>query len=173
MYNLDARYKILGRVMRGQTVLAYVVADKNTNARTMIAKGIVEEMALNKQFINCFGQVYGNSINLKGIGCKLNQLPKYNEKGELIEVEEKHKKRLNDLRLIGKIQQGRNVVAYVLEAVNKTEYPGEFRKNRQETLELARAGRIINAKCQIYDGKLMLRAANGYSLNNIKVLQVK
>ena len=119
MYNLDARYKIIGRVMRGQTVLAYAVVDRHTNAKTLIAKNIAEEMALNKQFVNCFGQVYDNNINLKGIGCKLNQLPKYNEHGELIEIEEKHKKRMNDLRLIGKIQQGRNVVAYVLEAVNK------------------------------------------------------
>lgn len=173
MYNLDARYKIIGRVMRGQTVLAYAVVDRHTNAKTLIAKNIAEEMALNKQFVNCFGQVYDNNINLKGIGCKLNQLPKYNEHGELIEIEEKHKKRMNDLRLIGKIQQGRNVVAYVLEAVNKAAYPGEIKKSRQETLELARDGRIINAKCQIYEGKLMLRAANGYSLNNLKVMQVK
>ena len=173
MYNIGARYKIVGRVTNGTSVLAYVVADGIEKKNKIIPKNIVEQLALSKQIYNCTGQVYGNIVNLKGINCKLNQLPRYNMNGERVGTAESAKniakKNKADLKIVAKVQNGRVISAYIVKRLDVEDDRGT-KISRQEILNLARSGRIINAKCQKNENTYMLRAAPGYTLSNLPVV---
>ena len=92
-YNVGAKYEIIGRIQHGTSVMAYMIKDRVESSTSIIEKGIVEQLALNKQIYNCNAQLYGNIVNMKGVNCKLNQLPKYTESGDLVPEEEKPKKK--------------------------------------------------------------------------------
>lgn len=120
-YNVGAKYEIVGRIQHGTSVMAYMIKDRVENSTSIIEKGIVEQLALNKQIYNCNAQLYGNIVNMKGVNCKLNQLPKYTENGDLVPEEEKPKKKAPaDLKLIGKVQTGRVITDYVVAALKDT-----------------------------------------------------
>lgn len=173
MYNIGARYEIVGRVLSGTTVSAYVLKDILTGKVNMVEKCIVEQLALNKQIYNCSGQIYKSIINLKGIGCKLNQLPRYDNRCMPIVDDDKDKRKITaDLELIGKVQKGRAVVAYrVRNLRDKGSKPVII--SRDKVIELARSGRIINAKCQMNGSDIMLRGIPGVNLAQLESYQLK
>lgn len=76
-YRITGTKKVVARVMDGTKVLGYVTIDRNKKLQT-VNKRVFEQLALNGDIVNCTGQVYGNTINLRGIGMKLSELPKYN-----------------------------------------------------------------------------------------------
>lgn len=162
-YNVGARYEIIGRIQNGTTVLSYMINDRTDNSKNMIEKGVVEQLALNKQIYNCTAQVYGNIVNLKGINCKLSKLPKYTEDGNLIPEPEKPKKKAPaDLKLVGKIQCGRAISDYVIVALKDTSK--KMKVPKETVLQLAQDGRILNAKIQMNNGEMMLRGTYGVNL---------
>lgn len=168
--NIGARYKIIGRITNGTSVISYVLVDLITGERCAMEKGMVEQYALNKQIYNCTAQIYGNKINMKGIECKLSQLPRYNcncvpvseEKGT-----DGHKSYKPDILIVGKVHDndGRTITHYVVVRIKEPERKIKVDKDR--VLMLAKENRIINAKSQSNCGELMLRAKQGYSLSNI------
>lgn len=161
-YNVGAKYEIVGRIQHGTSVMAYMVKDRVENSTSIIEKGIVEQLALNKQIYNCNAQLYGNIVNMKGVNCKLNQLPKYTETGDLVPEEEKPKKKAPaDLKLIGKVQNGRTITDYVVVALKDTSK--KMKVPKETVLQLAQEGRILNAKVQMNNGELMLRG--NYEVN--------
>lgn len=163
-YNIGAKYEIVGRVQHGTAVIAYMIKDRTNESLTMTEKGIVEQLVLNKQIYNCTAQIYNNIVNLKGINCKLNSMPKYNDAGELIIEEEiKPKKKVPaDLKLVGKVQTGRVITDYVVVALADTSRKMKIPK--ETVYQLAQDGRILNAKAQMNNGKPMLRGAYGVNL---------
>lgn len=169
MYNVGAIYEIIGRVVNKTSVTAYILKDRRNNQTQAIEKSIVEQLALNKQIYNCTGQIYNNIVNLKGINCKLSKLPKYDTHGNKIPECETitPTKKMGDLKLIGKIQNGRVVKAYVVCAVNDESKQKII--SREQILNLARTGRIINAKSQRNGTEILLRGNNGFSLSQLKV----
>lgn len=165
-YNIGAKYEIIGRVQHGTQVVAYKIKDRTDESESLINKAIVEELALNKQIYNCKAQVYNNIVNLKGISCKLNQLPRYNEDGTPIEEDNTVKKKVEaDLTLIGKVQSGRIVSDYVLAPIS--DFSKKMKVPKDLVLQLAQDGRIINAKVQMNNGKPILRGTNGISLTQL------
>ena len=169
MYNVGARYAIIGRVTEGTTVISYMVEDSQTGTKYPMDKQIVEQLALNKQIYNCYAQVYNKIVNLKGINCKLNQMPKYDRDGKRVVEDVKVKRQAKaDFEIVGKIPNGRTVVAYVLKPLNNPNAQ-LVKLSRAEVIELAHAGRISNAKCQFSGGTILLRGIHGKSLNDIKV----
>lgn len=165
-YNVGAKYEIVGRIQHGTSVMAYMVKDRVENSTSIIEKGIVEQLALNKQIYNCNAQLYGNIVNMKGVNCKLNQLPKYTETGDLVPEEEKPKKKAPaDLKLIGKVQTGRTITDYVVVALKDTSK--KMKVPKETVLQLAQEGRILNAKVQMNNGELMLRGNYGVNLSQL------
>ena len=165
-YNIGARYELVGRVTKGTSVVAYIVKDKVTNKITQMEKGVVEQLALNKQIYNCTAQVYNNLVNLKGINCRLNQLPKYDNYGKKL-GEDAKKQSLADLKLVGRVQCGREIQEYVIiyldDPDNKMKVP------RDMVIKLAQEGRIVNAKSQMNGDSVMLRGTSGYNLAQLEV----
>lgn len=167
MNNIGARYKIIGRITNGTSVIAYVVEDALNKTVYPLEKGVIEQLALNKQIYNCTAQVYGNIVNLRGIDCKLNQMPRYDENLKPI-VNKKVPKRVSaDLKIVGKMQKGRVIEYYVLESLTEPNKP-KFKMSRDNVITLAKQGRIINAKCQNNKNETMLRGAPGYNLTKLK-----
>jgi hypothetical protein len=169
-YNVGAQYEIIGRIPKGTTIIAYVLKDKFTGKSHPVEKAIVEQLALNKQIYNCSAQIYGNIVNLKGINCKLNQLPRYDLSGNIVNDESKQKKRvIADLQLVGKIQNGRVISDYVVVSISE---PDKLMKLPRDTvLKLAQDGRIINAKSQMNGSEIMLRGTAGFNLSQLRTYQ--
>lgn len=165
-YNIGARYEIVGRISKGTSVIAYMLKDKTLDTVDSVEKGVVEQLALNKQIYNCTAQVYGELVNLKGINCKLSKLPKYNEDGKLIDEVPKHKiKAEADLKIVGKMTEGRVITDYVVIHIKQ---PDNFMRVPKDTvLQLALDGRFVNAKAQMNGNELMLRGTQGANLNQL------
>lgn len=166
-YNIGARYNIIGRIPQGTTVIAYVLKDSITGNITSLEKGVVEQLALNKQIYNCTAQIYGNIVNLKGIQCKLSKLPRYNP--DLTPyIKDKQKNRKTPIiKLVGKVQNGRSISDYVVESLKE---PGRLMKVPRDTIiKLAQEGLIINAKAQMNGQDIMLRGANGFNLSQLQL----
>ena len=173
-YNVGARYAVIGRVTNGTSVLAYVVKDAQMPGKIYpMKKDVVEELALKKQIYNCSAQLYAGIVNMKGINCKLSRLPRYDMQCNRIPEktkEEKPTKSKADLILVAKIQNGRSIIAYIIKKAEDDTSNGK-RISKQDVLKLARDGRLVNAKCQMNNDKLMLRAAPGYSLSELPTLE--
>lgn len=169
-YNVGAKYEIIGRIQHGTSVMAYMIKDRVESSTSIIEKGIVEQLALNKQIYNCNAQLYGNIVNMKGVNCKLNQLPKYTESGDLVPEEEKPKKKAPaDLKLIGKVQTGRTITDYIVVALKDTSK--KMKVPKETVLQLAQEGRILNAKVQMNNGEMMLRGNYGVNLSQLTTYQ--
>ena len=169
-YNVGAKYEIIGRIQHGTSVMANMIIDRVESSTSIIEKGIVEQLALNKQIYNCNAQLYGNIVNMKGVNCKLNQLPKYTESGDLVPEEEKPKKKAPaDLKLIGKVQTGRTITDYIVVALKDTSK--KMKVPKETVLQLAQEGRILNAKVQMNNGEMMLRGNYGVNLSQLTTYQ--
>ena len=170
-YNIGAKYEIVGRVSHGTTVVAYMVKDRTAGTTSKIEKGIVEQLALNKQIYNCHAQLYNDRVNMKGINCKISKLPKYDDNGSLVVLEEPLKRKvIADLKLIGKVQSGRVISDYVVVSLLS---PDKKMKVPKETvLQLALEGRVTNAKVQMNNGEMILRGSTEESLSQLALYRV-
>lgn len=167
-YNIGARYDIIGRVPNGTSIIGYVLRDKVTSEIGILSKDVVEQLALNKQIYNCTAQVYSGIVNLKGINCKLSQLPKYDQQGNLILNKAVQKKKIKaDMKLVGKVQSGKTVKSYVVAYITN---PNNVMKiPRDAVLKLVKDGRIANAKYQMNGDQVMLRGVKGENLSKLRV----
>lgn len=171
-YHVSARYVLVGRITEGTYVKGYVVFDRYSKTKSTMEKGVVEQLALNKQVYNSTAQVYGNIVNMKGINCKLSELPRFDEHGNKVTKTSKEvNTRKAEYEIVGKVQKGRKVLGYVLVKLNSNQ-KDKYNLEKSQVLKLAREGKILNAKCQMYGDKLMLRAANGYDLTKLPVYNI-
>lgn len=161
MYNTSAQYEIIGRIPNGTYIAGYVLYNRINGEITTEQKGVVEQLALNKNIYNANAQIYNNIVNLKGINCKLSQLPKYCADGRLIEDKQKSNKNIKPfLRIVGRVQRSREICAYIVEYRDKANKLARKRIEKDKIIDLARNGYIENAKVQLNGGELMLRGVN-------------
>ena len=168
-YNIGAPYIMIGRVISGNKVLKYILKEANTDNEVILDKDITEQLALDKKIYNCSAQLYNNIVNLKGIQCKISELPKYDMNGNKIETKKKDLK--NYMKLVARLQDGREVVGYKIVRVSDPE--SEIYIDRDGLLELAKNGILVNAKVQKDHDRVILRAKNGYKIKDIKTEFVK
>lgn len=159
-YNTGAQYEIIGRIPNGTYIVGYVLNNRVTGEKSMVQKDIVEQLALNKNIYNASAQLYDNVVNMKGINCKLSQLPKYKVNGEVIKDKDFNKNFQPFLKIVGKVQRARQICAYIVEFKDKNNRISRKRIDKDEVIKLAQAGYIINAKVQYNSGELMLRGVN-------------
>lgn len=155
-YNLGAKYEIIGRIPKGTSVVGYLLLDRKSNAKVKLDKQIVEQLALNKQIYNCFAQVYGDIVNLKGIHCKISEMPKYDTNCNKIREITDKRNASAQYKLLGRIMNGKEVMEYIMASLDK---PDDIvRIEKAEVVKLAEYGRIENITCQNNNGKVMLRS---------------
>ena len=152
---LPTKYYIVRRYMSGVSVVGYELQSVVDGSNIRETKDTVSIMALNKQIINCKAQKYRDpkthkeTIVLKGVGCKLSELPSTNLRKAEEDVEVQGE-------IVGRIVDGKHTAGYLVML------PSGKSKNisRKNTLELARKGRLKNARAQRSGGKLLLRGVN-------------
>jgi len=149
------KYKVVARYMSGVRVIGYHLIDNNGNGKP-VKKEIVEQMALDKQIINCVAQRYKGDIVMKGIDSKLTDLPVIDAtsgkvKGTDQNREENQNK--NKLEIVARITKGKVTVGYMLRDRKGVEH----KVKREDVLTLARDKKIINARAQMFNGELVLR----------------
>lgn len=74
-----SQYQIVGRYMSGTEVTAYHVAKVGEKSAARLDRDVVAYLAAKGQIVNCKGQLYKGKLILKGVGCRLDQLPSKQE----------------------------------------------------------------------------------------------
>jgi hypothetical protein len=158
------QYQIVGRYMNGQEVTGYHLQSLDTGKSGMYTREQVAYLVGRDQVTNCSGQIYKDKVLLRGIGMSLEDLPVQQEDGSLTRTSSVgHIRRgattgdvMTQVIIVGVITDGRNVVGYQVQNSGG----GTGQVSRDKLLELARAGRIGNARVQMYQGKPILKGIN-------------
>ena len=168
MSNIDM-YKVIGRCLNGVKVLKYVLMNTSTNSINIVSKEQMEHLVINKRVVNCIGQYYCGKIIIKGIDCKLNQLPNYTLDGKLIDKKSSDKAKLEpNLYIKSRMVKGRKTIGYVVGLVGQDI---EYKVEKNKVIHLARQGKVYNARVQKLNDKSLLRGVN-CELSHLPVIQV-
>lgn len=154
-------YQIVGRYMDGKEVTAYHLQSIDTGKAGRYSREQVAYLVGRGQVTNCSGQIYQDRVLFRGVGCSLDDLPVQQENGELTRHDSiGHIRRgtssedaMTQVLLVGRIVSGRNTLAYVVQNAGG----GRAQIDRNKLLELAKEGRIGNARVQHYNGKPILK----------------
>lgn len=154
-------YQIVGRYMDGKEVTAYHLQSLDTGKAGRYTREQVAYLVGRGQVTNCEGQIYQDKLLLRGKGISLEELPVQQENGDLTRADSLGKIRrgtnahdaLTQVMIIGSIVRGRNVLGYVIQNAGG----GQARVERDRLIEMARAGRVGNARVQMYNGKPILK----------------
>lgn len=164
-------YQIVGRYMNGKSVTGYhLQCLTNDGKNGKYTKEQVCFLVGRGQITNCSGQLYKDQVLLRGEGISLEDLPVQQEDGRMSRTEAVGKVRrgataadvMTQLLLAKTITHGRNVIGYVVTNAGG----GTNNVARAQILELAKAGRIGNARYQESNGKPILRGV-GINLNEL------
>lgn len=163
-------YQIVGRYMDGKEVTGYHLQSMESGKAGRYTREQVAYLVGRGQVTNCSAQIYQDKLLLRGVGMSLDDLPVQQENGGLSRTDNIGKVRkgtsaadaMTQFMLAGTIVNGRNTVGYVIK-----NSAGQTKNiNRATLIELARGGRIGNARVQESNGKLILRGV-GVNLNEL------
>lgn len=165
-------YQIVGRYMDGKEVTAYHLQSIDTGKAGRYSREQVAYLVGRDQITNCIGQIYQDKLLLRGKGMSLEDLPVQQENGTLSRTDNIGKVRrgtsaseaMEQFLIVGTIKSGRNTVGYVIQNAGC----GLKRVKRQQVIELAKAGKIGNARVQTYQGRELLRGI-GCNLDELPV----
>lgn len=154
-------YQIVGRYMNGSEVTGYHLQSIETGKSGKYTKEQVCYLVGRDQITNCTGQIYKDEVLLRGKGMSLSDLPVQYEDGDTRNMDRVGKVRkgtdmsaaMEQFLIVGTIKSGRNTVGYVIQNAGC----GIKRVNRKQIIELARVGKVGNARVQTYQGKDLLR----------------
>lgn len=157
-------YQIVGRYMNGKEVTAYHLLSLETGKAGKFTKEQVAFLVGRDQVTNCSGQIYQDKVLLRGVGMSLEDLPVQYENGDLAKTANiGHIRRgtstadaMTQVLLAGVIVDGRSAVGYVIQNSGG----GQTKVSREQLLSMARAGKVGNARVQMYQGKPILKGVN-------------
>lgn len=180
--NTSAYLNIVGRCTSGVKVDGYVVKSIIDGTTKILSKEYVEQLALSKQINNCTAQIYDGKVYMKGVNCKLSELPTYTLDGQPYIKSKKNNIRTQQtnnstdikwntmrIRIVGRIVSGKSVIGYNVEIRTPQGITYE-RIEKGELLKLARDGHIDNARVQKFNNGLVLR---GYECDLAKLPVIK
>lgn len=155
------QYQIVGRYMDGKEVTGYHLQSLDTGKSGKYNKEQVCFLVGREQVTNCEGQIYQDKVLLRGKGISLDDLPVQQENGSLSRTDNIGKIRrgtsasdaMTQVVIVGSVVRGRNVLGYIIQNAGG----GKTRIERDKLLELARAGRVGNARVQMYQGRMILK----------------
>lgn len=163
-------YQIVGRYMNGNEVTGYHLQSMETGKSGRYTREQVVFLVGKGQIQNCTGQIYQDRVVLRGVGMGLDDLPVKQENGDIQRTESVGKVRkgataadiMTQFLIVGAVVNGRNTTGYVIKNSG-----GQTKKiSREEALQLAKLGRIGNARVQEYNGRVLLRGV-GVNLNEL------
>lgn len=151
-------YQIVGRYMSGKEVTAYHLQSISTGKGGRYTREQVAYLVGREQVTNCMAQIYKDKLLLRGKGINLDDLPVQQERKDIDQQAPRSEagsrsQTMGKLLLVKAIKSGRNTVGYVVQ----NDGCGTKRVKRQQVIELAKAGKIANARVQNYNGKELLR----------------
>lgn len=157
-------YQIVGRYMDGKEVTAYHLQSIETGKAGRYSREQVAYLVGRDQITNCVGQIYQDKLLLRGKGMSLDDLPVQQENGALKRTDNIGKVRrgtsaadaMEQWMIVGTVKSGKNTVGYVVQNAGC----GIKKIKRQQVIELAKAGKIGNARVQNYNGNILLRGVN-------------
>jgi len=150
------KYKIVGRYMRGVEVIGYHVVD-SMGKDMPLDKESVQQMALDNIIVNCKAQLDNGEVRIKGVGCKLRDLPVIDaDTGKPRGSDSGGKANRAIFTIVARIFEGKGIIGYVVR-----DGEGVDRKvRRSDVFRLAEAGKITNARVQMDRGNVLLRGVN-------------
>lgn len=163
-------YQIVGRYMDGKEVTGYHLQSMETGKSGRYTREQVAYLVGRDQITNCVGQIYQDKVLLRGKGMSLEDLPVQQEDGTLKRTENIGKIRkgttasdaMEQWLIVGTIKSGKNTVGYVVQNAGC----GIKKVKRQQVLDLARNGKIGNARVQMYNDRELLRGV-GVNLDEL------
>ena len=163
-------YQIVGRYMDGKEVTGYHLQSMETGKSGRYTREQVAYLVGREQITNCVGQIYQDKVLLRGKGMSLEDLPVQQEDGTLKRTESVGKIRrgttasdaMEQWMIVGTIKSGKNTVGYVVQNAGC----GIKRVKRNQVIDLARDGKIGNARVQMYNGRELLRGV-GVNLDEL------
>lgn len=162
--------------MDGKEVTGYHLQSMDTGKSGRYTKEQVAFLVGRGQVTNCQGQIYQDKLLLRGVGISLDDLPVKQENGGLSRTDAIGRVRkgtsaadaMTQFIITKSIVNGRNTVGYEIQnAGGQTKYI-----NREKALELAKAGRIGNARYQESNGRRILRGQST-NLNDLPQITVE
>lgn len=151
------KYIIKARHMRGVKVLGYYLESTRDGSRRLVNKESAQELALGGFITNCKAQVYNNDVVMKGVGCKISELPIIDaDTGKLRGVETKKKTVEALYEITARVINGKHVLGYVIQDRGRV----PIIKTKKEVVELTRRGLVSNARIQMSNGVPILRGVN-------------
>ena len=170
------QYQIVGRYLNGSEVTGYHLQSIESGKAGRYTREQVAYLVGRDQITNAEGQIYKDKFLLRGVGVALDSLPAKQENGELSRTDNLGKIRkgtsagdaMSQLQLSKVIVSGRNVVGYIVTNAGG----GTHKISRDKLLELAKAGKIGNARYQESNGRPILRGV-GCNLNELPTISAE
>lgn len=167
-------YAVVGRYMDGKKVTGYHLQSIETGKNGRYSTEQFAYLVGRGQVINCEGQIYNDSVIYRGKnGTEISALPVQQEDGSVtrtgnvghIRRDDSATDIMNKFLFVARIKSGRSTLGFVIQNA------GGQRKEVDYTtaFELARAGRIGNARAQLYEGKPIIKGV-GCNLDELEQL---
>lgn len=160
------KYRIVAKVMKGNTVESYIAACNNGTQRELDKEQLAYLQAKG-QVENIKAYMTKDDIGFKGVGINLNDLPTQRLKSDsVVEREEQKEKKQYSVTLIGVLMEGRVLRGYYARANDGRK--GAFQK--EKILEMAEQGLVTNAIAVTRNGTRGLKG-NGTNLATLRAYQ--
>lgn len=153
-------YTILNPIKEGTVIIGYKLSNRHGQELTK-TRDEVNELAMLGYITNAKARMENGVITLKGVGCRLRELP-------ALQI-----KRMNAPKkyiVTHRIISNRKIIGYIV-----LDEGGSSRKiSVSDGIELARRKRIHNVGIQKYSNSdYRLRGKNGFSLESLPTISVK
>lgn len=171
MIKSEGKYYIIGRYANGKEVTAYELQEKSGQHKKYTREAVC--FLIGKGAIaNATGQMHKAEVIIRGSGVDFSKLPVVQEKdGSLTRTESLGRVRkgtdasqaMTQVLLVGRVDKGTTTIGYEVSTAG-----GQIKQiSREQTLQLAKAGRIGNARVQMWQGKPLLRGVGGLDLKKL------
>lgn len=156
----DSGYMAIGRYCEGVSVLGYMLRNGSTGETKLYSREYVEELALTRQIGNIYAQNYKGKVILKGVDCRLTELPNYDKYGNMISQAVPNGERHEAIIVSGRVMEGKTTIGYVVSLICNGVTVGKKTLRKDKVIELARTGHIANMRVQMSNGNAVLRGHN-------------
>lgn len=168
-------YQLVGRYMDGKEVTGYHLQSLDRGKSGRYTREQVVYLVGRGQVTNCTGQVYKDTVLLRGKGINIENLPIVREDGTITNAESLGRIRrgteggaaLEQINIVGTIRSGRKTIGYVVQNAGG----GRSNVKREALIKLATSGVVGNARVQAYKNQPLLRGV-GVNLDELPVIQV-
>ena len=154
-------YQIVGRQMAGKEATGYYIQSSEDGREKLLTREQIIYLVGRGQITNCTGQIYQDKVLLRGESISLESLPVIGDNGAMRNLSRVPKGKtaqdlVNMIQITARIMDGRRAIGYMVK-----NYGGQEAKwSRNKVLEFAQNNKIVKAKAQTHNGKIILKGHN-------------